>query len=147
VGEYLIGIRARHERRTHFLAYLEDVKSKDVNEEVFQRHFGCGFDQLLEDWRSWVLHHENATYALPPPDVQDALIHRVIPMIQNSQAKAIERIQAVRAMGNAGFAIGADSLIGLLRDGSEIPKEELVWALEAISGMTFGDDADAWAAW
>jgi hypothetical protein len=71
----------------------------------------------------------------------------VIPMIENSQANAIERVQAVRAMGNAGFAMGANSLIGLLRDGSEIPKEELVWALEAISGMRFGDDADAWAAW
>jgi hypothetical protein len=50
-------------------------------------------------------------------------------------------------MGQAGFVVGADALIGLLRNGKEIPKAELVWALESISGLAFGDDAATWADW
>jgi len=43
--------------------------------------------------------------------------------------------------------LGADALIGLLRGDDAIPREEVVWALEAVSGMTYGDDQDRWAAW
>ena len=50
-------------------------------------------------------------------------------------------------MGQNGFGLGADSLIGLLRNGREAPKKELIWALESISGLTLGDDPDGWAAW
>jgi hypothetical protein len=38
-------------------------------------------------------------------------------------------------------------LIGLLRDDNTIPDEEAIWALEVISGMSYGDDKDRWAAW
>ena len=50
-------------------------------------------------------------------------------------------------MGQAGYALGADTLIGLLRSDDEIPPEEVVWSLEAISGLVLGDDPDRWTAW
>jgi hypothetical protein len=71
----------------------------------------------------------------------------VIPTIQNSNAKIMNRIQAVRDMGRAGYGFGADALIELLRPGSGVPKQETVWALEAIAGMAWGDDERRWKAW
>ena len=50
-------------------------------------------------------------------------------------------------MSSRGFALGADSLIELLRSGSEIPKEELIWALECISGLSLGEDTHGWGGW
>jgi DNA-directed RNA polymerase subunit RPC12/RpoP len=147
VGEYLISATADQDRRTRFVAFLSDLKSKDNPEDVFRRHFGYGFDQLLQDWRVWVLDRGEAPHDPPPADILDALIHRVIPTIGNSQSPILDRVEAVRAMGEAGFVAGADSLIELLRNGTEIPREELVWALETISGLTLGDDPPAWADW
>ena len=43
--------------------------------------------------------------------------------------------------------LGRDRLIELLRCGSEIPKEELVWALEYVSGLSLDESSTAWAAW
>jgi hypothetical protein len=94
-----------------------------------------------------VLDHGEGTHGPPPPRIRDALINELIPTIQNSRAKEFERIHAVRAMGLEGYALGADTLIDLLRTGCEIPREELVWSLESISGLTLGADPEVWAAW
>jgi hypothetical protein len=50
-------------------------------------------------------------------------------------------------MGRAGYVDGANALIDMLRDGDLVPKEEIVWALEAISGLALGDDIQQCAAW
>jgi len=147
VGEYLFGRESTAERRARSVAFLNDLKSSDRQEEVFERHFGHGYDRLLEDWRKWVLDHGEGTHGPPPPRIRDVLTNVLIPTVQNRQAKEFVRIQAVRTMGMEGYALGAESLIGLLRIGSEIPREELVWALESISGLAKGEDPEAWTAW
>jgi len=147
LGEFLFGSESTEERRAQSVAFLKDLKSSDRQEEVFERHFGHGYDRLLEDWRKWVLEHGEGTHGPPPPCIRDTLINELIPIIQNSQAPVFERIHAVRVMGMEGYTLGADSLIGLLRTGGEIPREELVWSLESISGSTLGDDPEAWAKW
>jgi hypothetical protein len=38
-------------------------------------------------------------------------------------------------------------LIGLLRSDDTIARKEVTWALEAISGMAYGDDQERWTAW
>ena len=38
-------------------------------------------------------------------------------------------------------------MIDVLHDPGEIPREELLWALESISGLTLGNDLDAWDSW
>jgi hypothetical protein len=38
-------------------------------------------------------------------------------------------------------------LVGLWCVLDVIPRQEVTWALEAISGMAYGDDPDRWAAW
>ncbi|MGO9113107.1 MAG: hypothetical protein ACLP9L_28065, partial [Thermoguttaceae bacterium] len=67
--------------------------------------------------------------------------------IEDRQAPRDDRIVAIRNMGNEGYVVGADALIGLLQGDDAIPREEVVWALEAISGLAYGDDQDRWAAW
>jgi len=147
LGEYLFGGESSAERRARSVAFLKDLKANDRQEEVFERHFGHGYDRLLEDWRSWVIDHGEGAHGPPPPRIRDVLINELIPTIQNSQANELARIHAVRTMGGEGYTVGADTLIGLLRSGGEIPREELVWALESISGLTLGDDPEAWIMW
>ena len=84
---------------------------------------------------------------LPRSAIQESLRTRVIPRIEDRQAPREDRILAVRAMGSGAHAVGADSLIGVLQCDDSIPKEEVVWALEAISGMAYGEDHDRWVPW
>ena len=37
--------------------------------------------------------------------------------------------------------------VNLLRGDDTVPHDEVIWALEAISGMTYGDDQDRWSLW
>ena len=145
--EYLGGEGAPEERRGRFRAFFHDLNAKAPDEEVFERHFGHGFVPLLDGWREWVLNQGIGSHEPPPPHIQEALTERVIPIIRDPQAKIMDRIQAIRDMGREGYVLGADALIVLLRDGDEILKEEIVWALEAISGVTWGDDPDRWRTW
>ncbi len=147
VGEYLVGDESTHDHRARSVAFLNDLHSSEGEEEVFERHFGYRYDRLLEDWRTWVLEHGEGAHAPPAAEIRDVLEHELIPTIRNSRAIAFERVHAVRIMGMEGYAMGADTLIDLLRTGGEIPREELVWALESISGLTLGDDPEAWQTW
>jgi hypothetical protein len=75
------------------------------------------------------------------------LLHRLVPLLDDRQANRKDRILAIRRMGSHGYVSGADALIGLLRNDDAIPREEITWALEAISGVAYGSDPDRWAAW
>jgi hypothetical protein len=147
IGEYLFGGEATEERRKQSVEFLQDLNWSDKQEEVFLRRFGYGYEQLLEAWKKWVLERGEGTHAPPPAPVRDALLHEVIPTIRDSQRPLLDRIHAVRTMGTEGYALGADVLIDLLKSSSAIPREELIWALESISGLTLGDDVQAWLRW
>jgi hypothetical protein len=145
--EYLCGERAPEERKTAFRAFLKDGRSNIHQEECFVEHFGFGFGPLLDRWRQWVLDQGIGSYEPPSPRVRKAWLDRVLPIIRNSQAKRGDHILAIREVGSAGYVLGADALIDLLRERGEIPKEEIVWALAMISGMAWGDDPDRWQSW
>ncbi len=147
VSEYLGGEQAPEERRNRFRAFLNDNQSKEPPEDVFTRHFGFGFSPLVETWRKWVQEQGIGSFGPVQPFIQDGLLNRVIPLIDDRQAKPEDRIQAIRHMGIQGYILGADALIGLLQADDAIPSEEVVWALEAISGMAYGADRNRWTAW
>jgi hypothetical protein len=147
VVEYLWGERSPGEWKVALLAFLKDRRAKTHPEASFRLHFGFGFSPLLEGWRQWVLDQGIGIHQPPPPRVQEALINRVIPVIRNRKGKRGDRILAIRELGIQGYLMGADVLIDLLRNGDDIPSEEVVWALTMISGMAWGDNPDPWAAW
>jgi hypothetical protein len=128
-------------------AFLREPSKKSSIEEVFQRHFDHGFEILLEQWRSWVLDRGIGSHGPPPHDIRDALTNRVIPIVEDEGTNTLERIQAIREMGRAGYALGADALIDLLGKDDQIPSEEVVWSLESISGLALGDDVKKWTGW
>ena len=84
---------------------------------------------------------------LPPPNIRDGLINRVLPVIQDQSANRDDRIQALRDWRRSGFVLGADALIALLRAPGDVPKDELIAALCLASGMAWGDDPDRWQTW
>jgi len=144
VVEFLCSEQKRLER---FLAFLKERTLKDPMEEVFERHFGYGFETVLERWRSWVLGRGIGSHGPPPSDICDALLDRVIPIVQDHGADQLERIQATRDIGRAGYVLGADALIEVLGKQDQIPAEEVVWSLESISGLALGNDLDRWIGW
>jgi len=135
------------ERLERFRAFLREPSKKSSIEEVFQRHCDHGFESLLKRWRSWVLDRGIGSHGSPPHDIRDALTNRVIPIVEDEGANTLERIQAIREMGRAGYALGADALIDLLGKDDQIPSEEVVWSLESISGLALGDDVEKWTDW
>jgi len=145
--EFLGGIEASEERQGQFRVFLKAIRSREPDEAVFKRHFGHGFDRLIELWKAWVLDRGVGTHEQPPPRILDALAGRIVPIIRDHRAKLMDRVLAVREMGRLGFVVGTDALIDLLREPGEMPKEEVVWSLEAISGLVLGDDPDRWGAW
>ena len=74
-------------------------------------------------------------------------MERVIPIVQDRGTDRLERIQAIREMGKAGYVLGADALIEVLGKDDQIPAEEVVWSLESISGLALGNDANRWTDW
>jgi hypothetical protein len=147
VFEYLGGKQAPETRRDRLRAFLADKQAKAHPAKVFERHFGFGLDRLVESWREWVQKQGIGTFAPLPPHIEEALRNRLIPLIEDREANLEDRILAIRRMGSHGYVLGADAMIGLLGHDDAVPREELIWALEAISGMTYGDDPDRWAAW
>jgi hypothetical protein len=147
VFEYLGGEQAPQQRRDQFRAFLNDNQLKKQPDEVSKHHFGFGLNHLLEAWRAWVQTQGIGGFTSPPAQVQEGLLTRVIPLIENRQAKREDRILAIRHVGIEGHVLGADALISLLHSDATIPTEEVVWALEAISGMTYGEDQDRWTDW
>jgi hypothetical protein len=147
VVEYLGGHLAPDEGRRAFRKLLRELPAKGPQEAVFERCFGFGFEGLLERWKASVIERGIGTHTPPPPHAQQALLERVIPILRDERAKRIERIQAVREMGRIGWALGADVLVDLLRTDGRIPRAEIIWSLEAISGLALGDDVERWAEW
>lgn len=148
--EYLGGDSTTEERRQAFRAYLDDpeLHSKQVAEAVFSRHFGFGFGSLFDLWHEWVRAQGPGEFAPTPAEVRTSLEDRLLPLIRDPSARYMDRIQAIRDMGRAGYTLGADLLIEFLRDPKDtVPKEEIVWALEAISGHAWGNDSDRWLGW
>jgi len=147
VCEFLGGPQAPRDRRERFRAFVKDLRPKDPQENVFNGHFGFGLDSLIDQWRSWVVAHGLGSYGPPPPEIQRGLMNGVIPTIEDQNARAMDRILAIRDMGRIGYVMGADVLIDLLKTGGEILSREAIWSLERISGHPLGAAIDKWEAW
>jgi hypothetical protein len=147
VVEYLCGDRASDTSREQFRGFLSEVGPREPHEQTFERHFGYRYDALIDGWRGWVAGRGIGAHDLPPPHLRYALLECVLPLIRNRRANTTDRVQAVRELGRAGYCLGADALIELLDAGDAIPTSEVVWSLEAISGLALGPDARKWRSW
>jgi hypothetical protein len=147
IVEYLAGSEAPPDRLGRFRSFLSDLTAHSPQAEVFERHFGHGFDELLEEWRGWVQRQSLGPDPIRPPEIGSAIVERLIPAIRDRSNKAQDRIQAMQAMGGAGYVLGSDTLIEVLRERDDRLTPAAVWALESISGRAWGNDADRWAEW
>jgi hypothetical protein len=147
VVEYLCGDGAPEARRSCFRSFVQEVRGGKLEETTFERCFGFGFAELLAQWRQWVIDQGPGIATPPPAQVRDALMERLIPTILDEDAPLMNRIQAIRDMGRAGYSFGADVLIDLLNSSDERLLEAATWALEMISGLALGSDESRWRDW
>jgi hypothetical protein len=133
-------------RLAQFRSFLLDLGKGDP-EPAFEQHFGHGFERLLSDWRQVVEARGLGEHEPPPPRIAEALLHRVIPLLDDPRADSWEQIRAIRDMASSGYLLGADALIRTLEDGPEEIAREAALALECISGIAAGDDVSRWWAW
>jgi predicted RNA-binding Zn-ribbon protein involved in translation (DUF1610 family) len=147
VVEFLSGAEAPEERREQFQAFLRDPDAQKRSDKTMWLYFGFGHDELVARWRAWVTEQGIGSFKLPDPFVRHGLLERVVPLIKNRQANVKERILAIRWSGTAGHVLAGSALVELLTDEDSAPKEEIVWALEAISGVSYGDDVARWTSW
>ncbi|WP_165221087.1 hypothetical protein [Aquisphaera insulae] len=147
VVEYLAGPAAPEERRDHFRQLLHEARKIRNQEALFRRLFGMDFEGLLRDWRGSVRSRGTGVRVPPSQAVEDALRSRVIPLAADASARFRDRLRAVRNLGRHGYVLGSETLIDLLDDPGEIPREEIVWSLECISGEPHGGDRRAWREW
>jgi predicted RNA-binding Zn-ribbon protein involved in translation (DUF1610 family) len=147
IVEYLRGPNAPDDPSNPLGAFLSDPLSKTKPEDSFRLHFGLGYGPLLDRWRQWVLDQGIATYEPPTERIREGLLGRVLPTIRDREARRGDRLVAIRQWASAGSVLGADVLIGLLRDPGDVPKEDVAWALRMVSGMPWGDEPDRWQVW
>jgi hypothetical protein len=147
VLEYIAGHNAPPVQKESFRAFLKDLQPRDRYDAVFRRHFGYGLDQLYNNWREWILAKDIGEHEPPPAAIRKGLLDHIIPLVADRWATQEDRVQAVRDIGQAGFTLGADTLIDLLRERNPELRASAVWALEAISGTAGGEDVAHWEAW
>jgi hypothetical protein len=145
--EFLCGQQSPPGSRERFVGLLKELRAKGSGEEIFREHFGFGFEGLTETWQNWVMQHGPGAYGPPPPEIQQALMTRIIPTIADRNARIMDRIQAIREIGRVGYVMGADTLIDLLRTADMLLGREILWSLEAVSGHGWGHEVDRWQAW
>jgi hypothetical protein len=146
IGDYLGGAGATDERRGRFGAFLEAMGPKGLQATIFEHHLGRDPVQLFNGWRAWVEAQVPGEHRPTPPAMAGAIRGRLVPTALDEKANRMDRVLAIRDMGRLGYVAGSDALIALRRRGDGL-KEEAIWALEAISRETIGDDVDRWAAW
>ncbi len=147
VVEYLCGHGSPVDRRARFRSFVQEVRAGKLEEATFEKCFGFGYVELMAQWRRWVMDQGPGIGTPPPAQIRDALIERLIPTILDEGAPLMNRIEAIRDMGRAGYCLGADALIDLLSTGDERLRESATWALEMISGLALGSDESQWREW
>jgi hypothetical protein len=160
LGEFLGGDLATAERRERFRAFVTELGRHDDPERVFERHFGHGFARLLDDWARAVAALGVGEHEPPPPHVREALLTRVIPLVEDPDADSWERTRAMRDMAEAGYLLGADALIrvlehepdadalvGVPEQGRPALRRQAAASLELISGVAAGEDVRRWWEW
>jgi hypothetical protein len=140
-------LRGHDEAGQRFRSLLENLGPQASLEELLQQQFGYGFDTLLDHWRQWIARRGIGYHDPPEPEIRDILVEGTIPAALALDASPLDQIQAIREMGKAGYVLGADALIKLLGEDDEALREEVVWSLEAISGLALGHDRAQWQRW
>lgn len=145
--EFFCGSGATPERRAAFQQIFHDPDLLKNPAKAFERHLGCALDELFAQWRAWVEEQGVGEHHPPSPDVAEYLTQGPLAKISAPETLPRDRVEAVRAWGERGYAFVAEQVIALLRGGDEELRAEAVYALECVSGLSLGSSAEAWEAW
>ncbi len=145
--EYLLDAQDSGIRPERFRAFVDELRRRDDYQAVFERHFGFGWGQLLDDWSRWARAQNVATTEPIAPEVRQTMEERLIPLVRDSGRPADKRITAIRSIGLKGAVSGADALIDLLRGENPDLRKEALWALQVISGEPHTEDVGFWEDW
>jgi hypothetical protein len=147
--DYLAGEGAASGRREAFRNYVADLRTGHAGLEALEQRLGVTPERLLSDWRLWVEQRGPGVHTPPGPKVRARIDAQLLPVVQDRDVEADNRISAIRDLGLLGHAHGASILIDVLDDPEEDPSvlPAVKWALETISGLGPVDSIDNWRAW
>jgi hypothetical protein len=145
--EFLCGRGATDERRRVFQTFFNDADRGKRPAQAIERHLGGSCEELLARWRKWVDGRGIGEHCPPPKHVADYLLAGPIARLGSGDTLPGDRVAAIRELGEQGYLLGADRLIGVLREDNEDLCAEAVWALECISGRVLGSSPSVWEQW
>lgn len=148
------------DRRRRFRLLLQALTRRADLDNAFRTHFGCGLDQLMDDWLGWLRERIDAEqhdpalpggewnfYSPPPETVRRQILHDVVPVCLDPASDLDARCRAARMLGASGVLLAVEPLIQALAQGPSELQTDALWALEAIAGRQMGDDPAVWRAW
>lgn len=149
LAAYLMGDA---QRRRRFGEFLQGLTRRDGVEEALRRDYGCGVEQLFQDWLAWFRQGiaegslDTSTYETPTESERQQIVEDVVPLVLNPDVDLDLRCRAARNLAG-GSLLGAEVLIGLLADAPDELRQDAMWSLEAIAGRRLGEDPAAWRSW
>jgi WD40 repeat protein len=133
--EYLTTV-APADVQTGFVSLFRAAHQGAAPAELIERHLHRSEEQLLTEWRAWV---ERRVCPAPTPtaDIQDAIVHEVAPTVINPQAVYLDRLRAIRTLGERGYLLGVDSLRTVVENVNDEPelKRAAVYSLKMIESV------------
>jgi hypothetical protein len=152
LGIYLTGDEERLQR---FCAFLRGLRRGANVDAALRRDYGCGVEELIEQWRGWLAQRIAETQAEGLWEQADAtaefvraqILEEWIPFVMNAEADLERRGCIVRSLGTAGSLLSAEPLIELLSDASPEIRQDALWSLEALAGRRVGESPEAWRGW
>lgn len=147
LAEFLRGEEADEARSAKVVAWLAQARPADDPRKTFEQHVGLSAENLLAEWRVWIMSRP-LIESLPPSPPKRVAISRVVNRLRlDQEATTAERSRMVRLLGHSGHIFGAGVLMELLADSACRFRGDVIWSLESISGLALGDDSTAWQSW
>jgi len=121
--------------QTGFVSLFRAAQQGAAHTELIERHLHRSEEQLLTEWRRWV---ESRTCVAPTPttEIEETVLHKLAPLVIDPQAAYLDRLRAIRVLGERGYHLGVESLRTVVEnpnDNAEL-KRAAIYSLRLIEG-------------
>jgi hypothetical protein len=147
LGDYFCGVDSTPERREQFRKLWQTAKTEKKLSASIEQACGCSLAEFERSWKDWAQTASFGPPALPPSDIAAVAAKETIPLALGQVAPIQRRIRAIRVLGNCGWSIGAEPLLGLFKSPMPDIQREAFAAIRLLSGRMGTERAEDWQPW